>query len=326
MTFMAEANRPTYNLRGKRVWVAGHAGMVGSALVRRLQREDCEILTASHRELDLTRQSETENWMRQNRPEAIFVAAALAGGIKANSQYPVDFLYINTMIAMNVIKTAADIKVEKLLWLGSSCIYPKFAGQPITEDSLLTGSLEPTNEPYAIAKIAGLKLAEACARQYGLQAISAMPTNLYGPNDNFDLETSHVLPALIRKIHDAKVHGTKTAEVWGTGTPLREFLHVDDLADACVYLMVRYAGSRIVNVGSGSEISIRDLALMVAKVVGYEGRIVFNTEMPDGTPRKLLDSSYIRSLGWRPSTELEAGIVGVYANWQRSFKDISEVA
>lgn len=326
MTFTAEANGPVYNLRGKRVWVAGHAGMVGSALVRRLQQEDCEILKVSHRELDLTRQAETENWMRQNRPDAIFVAAALAGGIKANAQYPVDFLYKNTMIAMNVIKTAADIKVEKLLWLGSSCIYPKFASQPMTEDSLLTGSLEPTNEPYAIAKIAGLKLAEACARQYGLQAISAMPTNLYGPNDNFDLETSHVLPALIRKIHDAKVLGEKTAEVWGTGTPLREFLHVDDLADACVYLMVRYAGSKIVNVGSGMEISIRDLALLVAKVVGYEGRIVFNTAMPDGTPRKLLDSSAIRSLGWEPSIELEAGIAGVYANWQRSFKDMSDVA
>ncbi|OWV84510.1 GDP-L-fucose synthase [Rhizobium sp. R693] len=326
MIFTAEANRPAYNLRGKRIWVAGHSGMVGSALVRRLQQEDCAILTVSHRELDLTRQSETENWMRRNCPDAIFVAAALAGGIKANAQYPVDFLYINTMIAMNVIKTAADIKVEKLLWLGSSCIYPKFASQPITEDSLLTGSLEPTNEPYAIAKIAGLKLAEACAKQYGMKAISAMPTNLYGPNDNFDLESSHVLPALIRKIHDAKAGGASTVEVWGTGAPQREFLHVDDLADACVHLMVRYAGPRIVNIGSGREISIGDLAVLVADVLGYEGRIVFNSAMPDGTPRKLLDSSCIRSMGWQPKIELEAGIGAVYAAWRQQLDNISQVA
>jgi GDP-L-fucose synthase len=315
---MSDEVNATYELEGKRVWVAGHTGMVGSALTRRLRGEGCTLLTVPHRELDLTRQSATESWMRINRPDAIFVAAAHVGGIRANARYPADFLYINAMIAMNVIKTAADIGVEKLLWLGSSCIYPKYADQPIREEYLLTGSIEPTNEPYAIAKIAGLKLAAACSRQYGMRAITAMPTNLYGPNDNFDLENSHVLPALIRKIHDAKCMAAATVEVWGTGSPLREFLHVDDLADACVFLMKHQSDTEVVNVGSGQEISIRDLALLVASIVGYRGQIRFNTDMPDGTPRKLVESSYIRNLGWRSTVRLEEGIADLYARWMQS--------
>ena len=313
-----EANAATYDLRGKRVWVAGHTGMVGSALARRLRGEDCTLLTVRHRELDLTRQSATESWMRANRPDAIFVAAAHVGGIRANARYPADFLYINAMIAMNVIKTAADIGVEKLLWLGSSCIYPKYAQQPIREEYLLTGSIEPTNEPYAVAKIAGLKFADACSRQYGMRAMTAMPTNLYGPNDNFDLENSHVLPALIRKIHEAKRVAAPTVEVWGTGSPLREFLHVDDLADACVFLMKQQSDLPVVNVGSGEEISIKDLALLVASIVGYRGQIRFNTDMPDGAPRKLVESSYIRSLGWRPTVRLDDGIADLYARWLKT--------
>jgi GDP-L-fucose synthase len=310
----------SFDLRGKRVWVAGHRGLVGSAIVRRLEGEGCEILTASSRELDLTRQADTENWMRKMRPQAIFVAAAHVGGIGANASFPADFLYINTMIAMNVMKAAADLGTEKLLWLGSSCIYPKFAPQPINEDSLLTGPLEPTNEAYAIAKISTLKLAQAYSTQYGVRSITAMPTNLYGPNDNFDLESSHVLPALLRKIHEAKVSGTD-AVVWGTGNALREFLHADDLADACVFLMKRYGDSQLINIGSGQEISIRHLAQLIADIVGFRGRLVFDHTKPDGTPRKLVNSDRLHALGWAARTELRSGIEKVYRHWLSSVSE-----
>jgi GDP-L-fucose synthase len=313
---------PLFNLRGKRVWVAGHNGMVGSALVRRLQREDCVILKASRDRVDLTRQLETEDWMKQMRPDVIFVAAARVGGIVANATYPADFIYINTMIAMNIMKAAAGLGVQKLLWLGSSCVYPKYAEQPISEDSLLTGSLEPTNEAYAIAKIAAIKLAEAYAKQYGVQSITVMPTNLYGPNDNFDLEKSHVLPALIRKMHEGKISNSDEVVVWGTGRALREFLHVDDLADACVYLMTHYGDAKLVNVGSGEELTIHDLAMLISEIVGYRGRIVFDTTKPDGTPRKLVDTSRIRALGWTPSIELHAGIANVYRIWQQQCRQV----
>lgn len=307
-----------FDLRGKRVWVAGHSGMVGSALTRRLQQEGCELIEVSHKELDLTRQAPTENWMAKTRPDAIFIAAAKVGGIIANSTYPADFLYDNSMIAMNIMHAAHELGVQKLLWLGSSCVYPKFAEQPISEDALLTGALEPTNEAYAVAKIAGLKLAEAYSRQYGRKFIAAMPPNLYGPNDNFDLQNSHVLPALMRKMHEGKVANSPNVVVWGTGTPKREFLHVDDLADACVFLMKRYSGPEIINIGSGKEISIHDAAFLIAKVVGYRGPIVFDVSKPDGTPRKLVDSARLRTMGWQSRIELEAGLSDLYTRWQRS--------
>lgn len=319
---MDKNTAPLFDLRGKRVWVAGHNGMVGSALVRRLQREDCVILKASRDRVDLTRQLETEDWMKQMRPDVIFVAAARVGGIVANATYPADFIYINTMIAMNIMKAAAGLGVEKLLCLGSSCVYPKYAEQPIGEDSLLTGSLEPTNEAYAIAKIAAIKLAEAYAKQYGVQSITVMPTNLYGPNDNFDLEKSHVLPALIRKMHEGKISNSDEVVVWGTGKALREFVHVDDLADACVYLMTHYGDAKLVNVGSGEELTIHDLAMLISEIVGYRGRIVFDTTKPDGTPRKLVDTSRIRALGWMPSIELHAGIANLYRIWQQECRQV----
>jgi GDP-L-fucose synthase len=260
--------------------------------------------------------------MKQMRPDVIFVAAARVGGIVANATYPADFIYINTMIAMNIMKAAAGLGVEKLLWLGSSCVYPKYAEQPIGEDSLLTGSLEPTNEAYAIAKIAAIKLAEAYAKQYGVQSITVMPTNLYGPNDNFDLEKSHVLPALIRKMHEGKISNSDEVVVWGTGKALREFVHVDDLADACVYLMTHYGDAKLVNVGSGEELTIHDLAMLISEIVGYRGRIVFDTTKPDGTPRKLVDTSRIRALGWMPSIELHAGIANLYRIWQQECRQV----
>lgn len=303
------------DLAGKKVWIAGHTGLVGSALVRRLAGEDCKLLTVSHGDLDLTRQSETEEWMRTMRPQLVIVAAARVGGIVANSRYPAEFLYDNAMIALNVMRTAHEIGVDRLLWLGSSCIYPREAAQPMREASLLTGPLEPTNEAYAVAKIAGLKLAAAYGRQYGRRFMTAMPTNLYGPNDNFDLENSHVLPALIRKIHDAKVAGRSSVTLWGTGRPLREFLHVDDMADACVFILRRYDGLDPVNIGSGSEISISDLAGIVADVVGYAGDMVQDTAKPDGAPRKLLDTSVLAALGWRAKIALRDGIRGMYAQW-----------
>ena len=308
-----------YPLAGKRVWVAGHRGMVGSAVVRRLAGEGCEVLTADRRTVDLTRQAETEAWMAAARPDAVVMAAARVGGILANATYPADFLYDNLMIEANVVEAARRTGVEKLLFLGSSCIYPKFAPQPIAEDSLLTGPLEPTNEWYAIAKIAGIKLAEAYRRQHGCDFISAMPTNLYGPEDNFDLAGSHVLPALIRKAHEAKRRGDDELVIWGTGTPRREFLHVDDCADALVFLLQRYTGEAHVNVGSGTDIAIYDLAEMVAEVVGFRGRIARDASKPDGTPRKLMSAERLRAMGWSPRIPLPEGIRAVYdwflQNW-----------
>jgi len=303
-------------LRGKRVWVAGHRGMVGAALVRRLQQEGCDVLTASRSEVDLTRQDQVERWISCTKPEAAFVAAAKVGGILANDSYPVQFIYDNLAIATNVIHAAAGTGVEKLLFLGSSCIYPKFATQPITEEELLTGPLEPSNQWYAVAKIAGLKLCQAYRRQYGSDFISAMPTNLYGPGDNFDLESSHVLAALIRKAHEAKVAGDSEIVIWGSGTPRREFLHVDDAADALVYLMQHYSGMSHINVGCGEDLTIMDLASKIADVVGFKGAIVLDHTKPDGTLRKLLDTTKLRALGWWPKVGLEEGLQMTY-RWYR---------
>ncbi len=301
-----------YPLAGKRVWVAGHRGMVGQALVRRLAREGCDVITAGREDADLKRQAEVEAWMERVKPDAIFLAAAKVGGILANDSYPADFLYDNLMIQANVVEAAFRAGVGKVMLLGSSCIYPKFAPQPITEDALLTGPLEPTNEWYAIAKITGIKLGQAYRRQHGFDVISAMPTNLYGPGDNFDLNTSHVLPALIRKAHEAKLSGAPSFTIWGTGSPRREFLHSDDCADACVHLMKVYSDAEHVNVGSGEDIAIYDLAQLVAEVVGFEGEIVRDTFKPDGTPRKLMSADRLRALGWAPSIRLQDGIEGVY--------------
>lgn len=301
-----------YALKGKRVWVAGHRGMVGAALVRRLEGEDCEILTASHAELDLTRQSEVEAWVRDRRPEAVFMAAAKVGGILANDTYPADFLYKNLMIAANVTEASYRSGVEKLLFLGSSCIYPKLAPQPLREDSLLTGPLEPTNEWYAIAKIAGIKLAQAYCKQFGASYISAMPTNLYGPGDNFDLQSSHVLPALIRKAHEAKQAAAQSFEIWGTGNVRREFLHVDDCAEALVLLMKVYDGYEHVNVGCGQDVTIGELASIVAEAVGFSGAITKDASKPDGTPQKLLDVSRLKALGWSPRIDLRRGVHDTY--------------
>ncbi|NKN34887.1 GDP-L-fucose synthase [Agrobacterium sp. a22-2] len=301
-----------YDLSGKRVFVAGHRGMVGAAIVRRLAAEHCEILTATRAELDLTRQDAVEAWMEKNRPDAVFLAAAKVGGILANDRYPADFLYDNLILEANVIHAAHRTDVEKLLFLGSSCIYPKFADQPIVEEALLTGALEPTNEWYAIAKIAGIKLCQAYRRQCGRDFISAMPTNLYGPGDNFDLSSSHVMPALIRKAHEAKAGHQPEITVWGTGTPRREFLHVDDCADACVHLMKVYSGEPHVNVGSGEDVTILELTQRVCDVVGYSGRIVHDLSKPDGTPRKLMSAARLRALGWVPRIGLSDGIADAY--------------
>lgn len=300
------------DLKGKRVFVAGHRGMVGSAIVRRLGLEDCTVLTASRAELDLKDQAAVRGWFAANKPDAVFLAAAKVGGILANDRYSADFLYDNLMIEANVIEAAHAHDVEKLLFLGSSCIYPKFAPQPIVEDALLTGPLEPTNEWYAIAKIAGIKLAQAYRKQHGRDFISAMPTNLYGPGDNFDLQSSHVLPALIRKAHEAKLAGAPSMQIWGSGTPRREFLHVDDLADACVFLMRTYSGESHVNVGFGDDVTIIELVAMVAEAVGFAGEIVRDTSKPDGTPRKLMDSAMLMGMGWQPRIELRQGIAATY--------------
>jgi GDP-L-fucose synthase len=302
-----------YSLRGKRVFVAGHRGMVGSAIVRRLAGEDCEVLTASRSELDLRDQAAVRSWTADKRPDAVVLAAAKVGGILANDTYPADFLYENLVIETNVIEASFRNEVGKLIFLGSSCIYPKFAPQPIPEDALLTGPLERTNEWYAIAKIAGLKLCQAYRRQHGVDYISAMPTNLYGPGDNYDLEKSHVIPALMRKAHEAKLAGEKVLQIWGSGTPKREFLHVDDAADAMVYLLKNYSGDRHINVGSGEDIAIIDLARLVASVVGFEGEIRNDPSKPDGTPRKLMDVSTLFETGWRPQYDLESGLKHAYA-------------
>jgi len=308
-----ELERVIYPLRGKRIWVAGHRGMVGAALLRRLEQEHCEVITVERHNLDLTRQEAVEHWMGQVRPQAIFVCAAKVGGILANDRNAVPFLYDNLAIAVNVIRAAAASQVEKLLYLGSSCIYPKFAPQPIPETALLTGPLEPTNEWYAIAKIAGLKLCQAYRRQYGCDFISAMPTNLYGPGDNFDLHTSHVIPALIHKAHQAKHRGQPEMVIWGSGTPRREFLHVDDAADALVWLMTHYSAAFHINVGYGSDISILDLAKLIARIVGFTGEVISDPSKPDGAPRKLLDSNQLAGLGWHPRISLEDGLAGTYA-------------
>lgn len=303
----------SWTLSGKRVFVAGHRGMVGAAIVRRLQRENCaEILTASRSDLDLMRQKEVEDWMRAQKPDAVFIAAAKVGGILANDQHPADFLYDNLMIEANVIHASFDAGVEKLLFLGSSCIYPRMAPQPITEDSLLTGPLEPTNEWYAIAKIAGIKLCQAYRKQHGADFISAMPTNLYGPGDNYDLKSSHVLPALIRKAYEAKARGDDSIEVWGSGEPRREFLHVDDCADALVFLMQNYSDAEPVNVGSGEDVTIRELAELVSSLAGLKGGLRFDRSKPDGTPRKLMSDEKLRALGWRPKISLQDGVKKVF--------------
>jgi GDP-L-fucose synthase len=303
---------PVFLLRDKRIWVAGARGMVGGAVVRRLASEGCEVLTHGRADVDLTRQAEVEDFLDATRPDAIVMAAARVGGILANDTYPVDFLHENLMIAANVCAAAHRADVGRLLFLGSSCIYPRLAPQPITEEALLTGPLEPTNEWYAVAKIAGIKLCQAYRRQYGRDWISAMPTNLYGPGDNFDLASSHVLPALIRKAHEANLQGAGQITIWGTGTPLREFLHADDCADALVFLLQHYSGESHVNVGSGSDLSICALTETVCRAVGFEGEIVCDTSKPDGTPRKLMSGDKLRGLGWAPKIGLEEGIAGTY--------------
>ncbi len=296
-----------------KIYVAGHAGLVGSAIVKALEAQGyTNFILRRSNELDLRNQQAVLEFFEAERPDYVFLAAAKVGGILANNTYRAEFLYDNLMIASNVIDAAYRYPVKKLAFLGSSCIYPKLAEQPIKEESLLTGALEPTNEPYAIAKIAGIKLCETYREQYGCHFISLMPTNLYGPRDNFDLKTSHVLPALIRKFHEAKVSGQAQVELWGTGSPYREFLHVDDLADACVFLMAHEEEPSLINVGSGQEITIADLALLIKKVVGYEGELVYDHSKPDGTPRKLMDSSKLRSLGWTPKIDLETGIRETY--------------
>ena len=305
----------TYDLTGKRIWVAGHRGMVGGAVMRRLASEGCEIITAGRDVVDLVNQKAVHDWMAATKPDAIVLAAAKVGGIHANATYPVDFLYENLMIEANILHAAHEADVERLLFLGSSCIYPKFADQPIREDSLLTGALEPTNEWYAIAKIAGVKLVQAYRKQHGRDWISAMPTNLYGPGDNYDLTTSHVLPALLRKFHEAKERGDTEVVVWGTGTPLREFLHCDDLADALVFLLRNYSGDDHINVGSGVEVTIKELAETMAEVVSYDAALTWDTTKPDGTPRKLMDSSRLHALGWNNARDLKEGIAETYADW-----------
>lgn len=302
----------SYSLKGKRVWVAGHRGLVGSALVRRLAREDVDLVNVSRERVDLRRQQDVERWLDRERPDLVFVAAAKVGGIQANDQQPADFIYDNLMIEANIVHASFLVGVEKLVLLGSTCIYPKFAPQPIPEEALLTGPLEPTNEWYAVAKIAGIKLVQAYRRQHGCDFITAQPTNLYGPGDNFDLETSHVLPALMRKAHEAKRVGATKMRVWGSGTPLREFLHVDDLADALVFLAENYSGESHVNVGSAVEISIRDLACAIQQVVGFRGKLEFDPSKPDGAPRKLTDVSKLAAMGWSHSIDLSDGLVSTY--------------
>lgn len=301
-----------------KIYVAGHQGLVGSAIMRRLRAEGYNnFVLRTHQEIDLEIQRDVEELFNSERPEYVFLAAARVGGIFANNTYPADFIYNNLIIQANVINAAYKFGVKKLLFLGSSCIYPKFAPQPMKEEHLLTGKLEPTNEPYAIAKIAGIKMCQAYNRQYGTNFISVMPTNLYGPNDNFDLMDSHVLPALIRKFHDAKVEGKPYVEVWGTGNPRREFLYVDDLAEACLFLMDSYNESEIINIGVGEDISIKELAYIIKEVVGYGGEIRFDLNKPDGSPRKLLDTGRIRALGWRPKISLREGIEKTY-RWYKS--------
>lgn len=304
-----------YRLENKKIWVAGHLGMVGSAIVRRLRNEDCEILTVGRDKLDLLDQKAVSNWFLDNLPDCVIIAAAKVGGIHANNSRPVDFLYNNLAIQNNILSSAHACNVERLLFLGSSCIYPKYSNQPISENSLLAGKLEPTNEWYAIAKIAGIKLVQAYRKQYKFDWISAMPTNLYGIGDNYDLKSSHVLPALLRKIHNAKLNKDKEVIVWGSGEPLREFLHCDDLADALIFILKHYSDDIHINVGSGKETSIKELVNLISNIVDYHPKIKFDASMPDGTPRKLLDSSKLNKLGWNNSRSLESGIEDTYADF-----------
>lgn len=307
---------PPFDIGGKRIWVAGHRGMVGSAIVRRLEKEPiADLITAGSEEVDLTRQSETEGFVNESRPEVAFIAAAKVGGINANRTAQADFLYDNVMIAANCLNACRLAGVEKVVVLGSSCIYPRESPQPIREDYLLTGPLEPTNEGYAIAKIAALELGKMQRRQYGTDVVSLMPTNLYGPGDNYDLETSHVLPALLRKTHEAKTQGSPQIQIWGSGRPRREFLHVDDLADATIHATRWYSGEEHLNVGTGRDISILELAELIAEIVGWDGELVLDSTMPDGTPRKLLDISRLRALGWEPSIGLADGIAQTYQSF-----------
>jgi len=312
---MAPADRAPviYPLAGKRIWVAGHRGMVGSAVARRLAREGCELLTATHDELDLTRQEAVEGWLAKKRPQAVVMAAARVGGILANATYPAQFLYDNLAMETNVLHAAWKTGVEKLLFLGSSCIYPRLAPQPMSEDALLTGPLEPTNEWYAVAKIAGIKMVQAYRQQYGADFIAAMPTNLYGPGDNYNLETSHAVAALIAKIHQAVKTGADEVEIWGTGTPRREFLSVEDCADALVFLLMRYSGKDFLNIGTGIDHSIRELAEMLAAIAGFKGRFRHDEAKPDGMPRKVMNVSRLAALGWRATTDLQTGLAQAYA-------------
>jgi GDP-L-fucose synthase len=304
-----------FDLRGKRVYVAGHSGLAGSAILRRLASEACELLTADRATLDLTNQEQTENWIAQARPDAIFLAAARVGGIYANDTVPAEFLADNLAIALNVMRAAVAAKVKKLMFLGSSCVFPRNAPQPMTEDLLLTGALEPTNEWYAVAKIAGIKLAQAYRRQYGADFISVMPTNLYGPGDNYHPDNSHVPAALIRRFHEAKVRGAGEVVVWGTGEPKREFMAADDLGDACVFVMKHYSGEGFLNIGTGEEVSIKEFAQVVAEIVGYRGKLVFDINRPDGPPRKRLDITKLTALGWAAKTPLRAGMKAAYADF-----------
>jgi len=305
----------SYNISGKKIWVAGHRGMVGSAVCRQLENEDCYIIKADRDEVNLVIQAEVNDWMNTVKPDVIVLAAGKVGGIEANNNFPVDFLYENLMIEANIIHAAHLNNVERLLFLGSSCIYPRLADQPIKENSLLSGALEPTNEWYAIAKITGIKLIQAYRKQYGYDWISAMPTNLYGPGDNYDLNSSHVLPALLRKFHEAKVSESSEVTVWGSGTALREFMHCDDLADALLFILKNYSGYEHINVGSGVEVSILELVEVIAKVVGYDAKIVWDKTKPDGTPKKLMDSSNLHELGWKNDRSLFEGISHTYENW-----------
>jgi GDP-L-fucose synthase len=310
-----------FDLKGKRIYVAGHRGMVGSAIVRRLVGYGCDVITAGRGEADLERQDLTERFLTATKPEVVVIAAAKVGGIHANNTYPAEFIADNLAIALNAIQGSYKAGVKKLLFLGSSCVYPKFARQPIREEELLTGPLEPTNEWYAIAKIAGIKLCQGFRRQYGADFRSLMPTNLYGPGDNYHPVNSHVLPALIRRVHEGKQEGAPTVTVWGTGTPRREFLFVDDLADACVFVLEHYAGESHLNVGSGEEVTIAEVAKLIAEVIDYKGRLVFDTSRPDGTPRKLLDSSKLIEMGWRARTSLREGLKLTYSEFITRFPE-----
>ena len=314
-----------YALDGKRIWVAGHNGMVGRAVVRALDTRNCEVLTAERSDTDLTRQADVENWVNANKPDAVIVCAARVGGILANDTYPADFIYDNLMIEANIIHAAFKAKVEKLLFLGSSCIYPKHAEQPMSETALLTGALETTNEWYAIAKIAGIKLCQAYRKQYGADFISAMPSNLYGPYDNFDLQSSHVIPALMRKCHEAKMSGSDHMEVWGSGKVMREFLHVDDCAAGIVFLLKNYSDMEHVNLGTGEDVTVTELAESLKRVIGFDGQLEFDASKPDGTPRKLLDVSKIHKLGWKHNYDLETGLTNAYEWYLENFNKADQL-